>query len=130
MIDKIKVLLEKLNVNDIDLESDFVELPLRHHKYELNKTTPFTWSIDSDDKTESIKVKIVVDRQALAQEKDIDSLILDTLKYNEAFKDFVDSIKSFEPDNNRVRDLYKLSSWTKIEKRNTVTYTKTIRFGV
>lgn len=130
MIDNIKLILERLRVNDINLESDFVEIPLKHHRYELNKTTPFTWYFDSNNKTETIKIKVVVDKQALAEEKDIDSLVLDTIKHNEAFKDFVDSIKSFEPNNNRVKELYRLSSWDKTDKTNTVTYTKTIKFGV
>lgn len=129
-IDSIKGLLEKLGVDDIDLESDFVELPLRHHRYELNKTTPFTWYIDSSDKTESINIKISVDKNAMAKDKDIDSMVLDTLKHNEAFKDFVDSIKSFEPDNKNIGYLYKLSTWSKNDKTNIVTYTKSIHFGV
>jgi hypothetical protein len=130
MIGNIKILLERIDVHSIDLESDFVELPLRHHKYELNKTTPFTWFITSSDKTETIKIKLVVDKQALAEDKDIDTLVLETLKYNEAFKDFVDSLKSFEPQNDKIKSLYQMDTWHKIDKTNVLVYTKTIKFGV
>ena len=130
MIGRIKILLERLQIHDIDLQSDFVELPLRHHRYELNKTTPFTWFIDSDDKSKTIKVKIIVDKEAFADDKDVDSIVLDTLKHNEAFKDFVDSLQSFEPNNKSINNLYNLETWDKSDKKHTVSYTETIKFGV
>ena len=85
--------------------------------------------MDSDDKHKLVKIKVVVDKEAMSSEKDIDALMLDTLKHNEAFKDFVDSLKSFEPDNESVKNLYNLKTWNKSETTNLVKYTQNIGFG-
>ena len=83
MINKIVELLEKLDVEDIDLESDFMEIPLKHHRYELNRTTPFVWYLDPNDEKKTIKIKLVVDKNAIAEDKDINTIVLDTIKNNE-----------------------------------------------
>jgi len=130
MINKIVELLEKLDVEDIDLESDFMEIPLKHHRYELNRTTPFVWYLDPNDEKKTIKIKLVVDKNAIAENKDIDTIVLDTIKNNQAFKDFVDSLKSLEPDNDQIKNLYNLDSYKVINKKSTRAYVKYIKFGV
>lgn len=123
-------IVERLDTGDIDIESDFVGLALNHHRYELRKTTPFGWEIIPNDEKGTITIKIVVDKKALGEDKDIEQLVLSTLKDNEAFKEFVDDLKSLEPHNTRVLNLYKLSSWRVKETSHLVTYIKVIRFGV
>lgn len=130
MINKIVELLEKLDVEDIDLESDFMEIPLKHHRYELNRTTPFVWYLDPNDEKKTIKIKLVVDKNAIAEDKDINTIVLDTIKNNQAFKDFVDSLKSLEPDNDQIKNLYNLDSYKVINKKSTRAYVKYIKFGV
>lgn len=129
MIGRIKKLIESLDIKDIDLESDFIELPLRHHRYELKRTTPFEWELITNDTNDTLTVRIIVDKQALGEDKDIEELVLSELKNNQAFKDFVDDIRSFEPHNKRVINLYKLSTWKEKDSSNLKTYTKVIRFG-
>lgn len=131
MINKIKNLLEKtIDIEDIDLESNFIELPLRHFKYELNKSTPFTWSIKANDERKTIVIKINIDKRALSNETDIESLVLNSIKYNDMFKELVNSLAEFEPDNQYVKDLYNMDKYKKQDKKNIITYIKTVRFGV
>ena len=58
------------------------------------------------------------------------TIVLDTIKNNQAFKDFVDSLKSLEPNNDQIKNLYNLDSYKVIDKKSTRAYVKYIKFGV
>lgn len=129
MINKIKTLLEKIKVDDIDIESNIISLPLRHYKYELNKSTPFVWAIDSNNEKKYIKISITVDKNAVEKDKDIESIVLNSIKYNDTFKELVDTLEDLQPDNSHIKDLYNMEKYKRRENKDTVVYTKNIKFG-
>lgn len=129
-IDKIKFLLEEINIGNVDLESNLISIPFRHYEYELNsKTAPLVWHITANDSNKTLRITVDVDKKTLASKNEADNMILDTIRNNQDFKDFVNSLSQFEPNNETVRTLYKLSTWSTSDSDSEIKYTKNIQLG-
>jgi hypothetical protein len=130
-IDKIKSLLEEINIGNVDLESNLISIPFRHYEFELNsKTTPLIWHILANDENKTVRITIDVDKKTLASKHEADNMILDTLRNNKDFKEFVNALNQFEPNNETIKTMYKLTSWSVTESENDIKYTKNIQLGV
>jgi hypothetical protein len=124
LVTKLKKLLEKVTPNGLDIEGEFMSLPLRHFEYELRRTTPFTWYLKgyAHGNNDSIWVGIRVDKRAFGKDADIEKEVLDTLKTNIEYKKFVDSLLTLQPKNELIKNLYNLSKFEKGETSNILTY--------
>jgi len=132
VIGKILRLLEQItDIEDIGFEGKESPVGLfsRHHQYELRENTPFIWDIIPNNEDKSLKISITIDKETIPDTKSIRRLIVDTIKENEQFKDFVRGLADFQPENIEVKDLYNPSKYEVKNTKNTITYTKKIKLG-
>ena len=105
---------------EISLDSKIIELPLRYYANKLNKNTPLTWDIYPEDN--KIHITIGADLEAIAGKENIEDTVIETLKENKVFRDFVREVQSFLPEDSHIKDLYTLSKYTVKEGKSSIEY--------
>lgn len=127
---RLREIIEKVvNIDDININSNYFSLPLRHYKQRLGQETIYKWDLIPDDRTKTILVRITVDKHTLADKEEAKISVEDTLQNNKTFREFLESLNDFEPDNSTIEDMYNLNTYGKKETKDTIIYLKRIQLG-
>lgn len=125
----IEIIEKVVNIDDININSNYFSLPLRHYKQRLGQETIFKWDLIPNNRTKTILVRITVDKHTLADNDEAKISVEDTIQNNETFREFLESLNDFEPNNSTIEDMYNLDTYGKKETKDTITYLKRIQLG-